>query len=121
MKRLAFAQAQRYWVERAFQDAKQHRGVDDYQILGWHHHMVLLMVGMEFMLDQSLKHQALYPLLSYSDILSLLKYFPPKSVVTQEEIFRQMTIRHRKRKSIIDAARKLQRQLYGTGRVVPAG
>ena len=111
VERLAFAQAQRYWVERAFQKSKQHSGLDNYQIRGWlawHHHMALVMMAMQLMLEQKLKHQDLYPLLSCADIVSLLKYALPKRAVTQEEILRQMEIRHKKRKSAIDSARKIQ-------------
>ena len=33
--RLAQMQGQRYWVERAFEDAKGECGLADYQALGW--------------------------------------------------------------------------------------
>ena len=49
-----------------------------------------------------------YPLLSCADIVSLLKYALPKRAVTQEEILRQMEIRHKKRKSAMESARKIQ-------------
>jgi SRSO17 transposase len=42
LDQLAYIQGQRYWVERALQDAKSHSGLGDYQVrgwLGWHHHM----------------------------------------------------------------------------------
>jgi hypothetical protein len=42
LDRLAYIQGQRYWVERALQDAKRHSGLGDYQVrgwLGWNHHM----------------------------------------------------------------------------------
>jgi SRSO17 transposase len=111
VQRLAFAQAQRYWVERAFQESKQHSGLGDYQVRGWlawHHHMALVMMAMQFMLEQKLKHQDLYPLLSCADIVSLLKYALPKRAVTQDEILLQMEIRHKKRKSAMESARKIQ-------------
>jgi hypothetical protein len=90
---------------------KQHSGLDDYQVRGWlawHHHMALIMVAMQFMLEQKLKHQDLYPLLSCADIVSLLKYALPKRAVAENEILRQMTMRHKKRKSAIESARKIQ-------------
>lgn len=33
--RLARMQAQRYWIERSFQDGKSHAGLADYQVRGW--------------------------------------------------------------------------------------
>ena len=51
LKRLAYMQAQRYWVERSFQDSKTSCGMSDYQArkwLSWHHHMALVMVGSRY-------------------------------------------------------------------------
>jgi SRSO17 transposase len=80
---LAHMQAQRYWVERSFQDSKQQCGLDDYQVrgwLGWPHHMALVMMAMQFMLEQRLKNRQEYPLLSCTDIVELLRYFCPKGL-----------------------------------------
>jgi hypothetical protein len=55
VNKLAQMQAQRFWIERAFQDAKSHVGMADYQARmwpPWHHHMALVMMAMQFMLDQ---------------------------------------------------------------------
>jgi len=41
-ERLAFIQAQRFWIERSFQDAKSELGLADYELrgwTGWHHHL----------------------------------------------------------------------------------
>jgi len=46
LKRLAFMQAQRYSIERIFQDAKNQRGLGEYQARkwrSWHHHMGMVM------------------------------------------------------------------------------
>jgi SRSO17 transposase len=111
LARLAFQQAQRFWVERAFQDAKQHCGLDEYQARGWrgwHHHMALVLMSMQFMLEQRLRNQDLYPLLSCADIVSLLKHFLPKRAADRNEVFRQMEVRHKKRQAAIDSAYKIQ-------------
>lgn len=116
IQQLAYMQAQRYWVERSFQDSKQQCGLDDYQVrglLGWHHHMALVMMAMQFMLEQRLKNQQEYPLLSCTDIVELLRYFLPKRATSEEEILRQMMIRHKRRQASIDSARKIQRKRLG--------
>ncbi|RLG28345.1 hypothetical protein DRO03_10050 [Methanosarcinales archaeon] len=51
-----------------------------------------------------------YPLLSCSDIQTLLKHFLPRRDVTAPEVLRQMEVRHRKRQSSIDSARKNQKK-----------
>ncbi len=47
LRRLASMQADRHFVERAFEDAKSTCGMADYQARGWqawHHHMALVMI-----------------------------------------------------------------------------
>lgn len=93
-------QLQRYWVERAFEDAKSECGMADYQVRkwsAWYHHMALVMMAMLFMLSERIRHEDTYPLLSCSDIEELLSRFLPRRDVTREEVIRQLGDRHRKR------------------------
>ena len=111
LKRLAYMQGQRYWVERSFQDGKSECGMDEYQARGWyawHHHMSLVMMAQLFMLEERLLHKETVELLSTSDISTLLKYFLPQRDVTSEEVMRQLEVRHKKRKASINAAYKKQ-------------
>jgi SRSO17 transposase len=104
---LAFMQGQRYFVERAFQDAKATAGMDHYQIRGWqswHHHMSLVMMTTLFMLETRLEEKDNFPLLSCPDIATLLDKFLPRRDTNIDEVFRQMEIRHRQRKASIDSA-----------------
>jgi SRSO17 transposase len=103
---LAWMQLQRYWVERAFEDAKSECGMADYQVRkwsAWHHHMALVMMAMLFMLRERIKHQDTYPLLSCSDIEELLSRFLPRRDVTEEEVLRQLEHRHRQRLAAIQS------------------
>ena len=115
VKRLAYMQAQRYWVERSFQDSKTSCGMSEYQARGWrswHHHMALVMMAMLFMLEQRLSHKGSHPLLSCQDIISLLCNFLPKRSITSDEVLRQLEVRHHKRKASIESAYRKQRQKY---------
>lgn len=105
--RLAYMQAQRYWVERPFQDAKNQCGMGDYQVRGWlawHHHMSMVILAMLFLLEQRLNNHAKIPLLSCADITIFLKAVLPRRDITVEELIRQLEIRHKKRQLSIDAA-----------------
>ena len=113
IERLAYMQAQRYWVERPFQDAKQQCGMGEYQARGWfawHHHMTMVMLAMLFMTEQRISYQEDIPLLSCSDITEVLNYLLPRRDVTEEEILRQLVVRHKKRQASIDTAYKKQRK-----------
>jgi SRSO17 transposase len=106
LKTLAWMQLQRYWVERAFEDAKSECGMADYQVRkwsAWHHHMALVMMAMLFMLNERVRHKDSYPLLSCSDIEELLSRFLPRRDVTREEVIRQLEYRHRKRLAAIQS------------------
>jgi SRSO17 transposase len=105
--RLAYMQAQRYWIERAFQDAKGDCGMSDYQARGWrswHHHMTMVLLTMLFFLEERLLHEDTIPLLSCKDITRLLCHYLPRRDVTEEEIFRQLQARHFKRQASINSA-----------------
>ena len=60
LERLAQMQGGRYWVERAFEDAKGECGLADYQAVGWpawHHHVTLVMLAMLLIVEQRVAHQ----------------------------------------------------------------
>ena len=106
-ERLAFMQGQRYFVERAFQDAKGTAGMDHYQIRGWqswNHHMSLVMMSMLFMAETRLEEKDNFPLLSCPDVATLLSTFLPRRDANIDEVFRQMEVRHKQRQASIDSA-----------------
>jgi len=73
--RFAYMQAQRYWVERAFQDAKREGGMSDYQVRkwrGWYHHMAFMRLAMSFLVRERIRHTPDYPLLSCRDVRILI-------------------------------------------------
>ena len=111
--RLAQMQGQRFWVERTFQDGKSHAGLDHYQARGWrawHHHMALVMMAMLFMLEERVAAADTVPLLSCSDVETLLAHFLPRRDVSIDEVIRQMQVRHAKRQAAIDYAFEKQRR-----------
>ena len=111
VRRLAFMQGQRYFVERALQQGKQDVGLGDHPVRGWrgwHHHRALVMMTMLFLLEErQLLHQT-PPLLSGRDIRALLNPFLPRRDTTLEEVIRQMEVRHRKRQSATHSAYRRQ-------------
>jgi SRSO17 transposase len=121
IQRLAFMQAQRYWIERSFQNGKNQCGMEDYQVQGWrgwHHHMTMVILAMLFLLEERIRCKKAVPLLSCYDVTTLLKHFLPRRDITAKEIIRQMQIRHMKRRASSESAYKIQRAkgiLVGVG------
>ncbi len=121
LQRLAYMQAQRYWVERTFQDGKSQCGMGEYQARGWfawHHHLTFVMMAQLFMLAERLLHKERVSLLCSSDITTLLQHFLPRRDVDEDEVLRQVELRHRKRQASIDSAYRKQGNLPNNGRLL---
>ena len=106
-KELAQMQAQRYFVERTFEDAKKELGMSQYQIRGWlawHHHIALVLLALEFILIEKLQYKNEYPLLTAYDIKEVfIKVYATKGNL--EEIMAQIRKRHKQRDMDIERNR----------------
>jgi len=112
VRQIARNQRQRFWIERTFQDSKSESGLGDYQARGWvawHHHMALVMMAMQFMLEERLRQKDDHALLSCGDVEVLLAHFLPRKDVTAEEVIRQMEVRHQQRRNAIKSAYRTQK------------
>ena len=104
-KEYAYFQAQRYWVERTFDDSKNELGMSDYQIrkwIGWHHHQSLVMLAALFLLKEKMENEKEFPLMSVRDakILTVIEIFGTKE--QYDKRLEQMKIRHYNRQKDID-------------------
>ena len=98
---LAKAQAQRYFVERGFEDAKQEGGMSQYQVRGWlawHHHIALTMLSMLFVLTEKIEYKNEYPLLSARDVREIIA----RTYAQQGNVLEIMNLRHKRRQDDID-------------------
>lgn len=110
-KEYAYFQAQRYWVERTFEDSKNELGMSDYQIrkwVGWHHHMSLVITAGLYLLEEKMKHDKDLPLMSTRDARLLMIVFFFGTEEQQELRIKQMVERHKKRKVDIDRRYRYQ-------------
>ena len=99
--RLAKAQAQHYFVERGFEDAKQEVGMSQYQVRGWlawHHHIALVMLSMLFVLTEKLEYKNEYPLLSARDVREIIT----RTYAQEGNVLEIMNLRHKRRQDDID-------------------
>ena len=98
-------QAQRYWIERGFQDAKSELGMAQYEVrgwTGWHHHQALVCLAQRFLLKQRVLLGAELPLLSARDRVELLAFYLPRRPRTETAVIRQLQQRHAARQSDIE-------------------
>lgn len=104
-ERLAYMQAQRFWIERCFQDAKSELGMAQYEVRGWpgwHHHITLACLALLFLLKERCGATVHTPLLSARDIVELLAIYLPRRPRTQLEVLRQIQLRHAARQRDLD-------------------
>lgn len=100
IQQFAYMQAQRFWIERAFEDQKGELGMSDYQIrkyIAWYHHQALVMLALLFVNKQKILHQENIPLLSVRDVrLQLIASLKEGGAHIEKEID-QMILRHHHR------------------------
>ncbi len=112
-ERLAFMQAQRFWTERSFQDAKSELGLADYEVRGWpgwHHHVALVSLALLFTLIERRLAKDTRPLLSVRDLTELLEIYLPRRPRTEEEVLRKIARRHRARERDLRRHQKTTRR-----------
>ncbi len=110
----AYFVAQRYWVERTFDNAKNELGMSDYQARkwkSWHHHHSLVMLTLLFVMKQKMENQEQVPLLSFRDtrILIIMQIFGI-DIKEEKRKLQQMNKRHEKRKRDINLSYEKQRR-----------
>jgi len=108
LEALAILQGGRHFVERVFEDGKSHVGMGDYQVrkwLGWQHHMALVGLAMLFVLEERLLAAKEYPLLSVRDVVELMSWYFMEHP-SLERLVEVMRRRHRRRKQLMQAAKK---------------
>ena len=114
---LARMQGDRYWVERAFEDAKGECGLADYQALGWrsfHHHVAIVMLAMLFIAEQRVACQPGLELLSPRDIVEMLKETLPRKPQGKDALVAEIIERHERRRGAIES-RFRTHQTRGSG------
>ena len=100
-----YRQMQRYWVERAFQNIKEHIGMNQYQVrswTAWYHHIALSLMALHFLLQVQKENQKQMPLLSLPDIKLIFAKKLLNKLNSDEGLELAIKARHRKRKKDID-------------------
>ena len=103
---LARVQAQRFFIEHSFREAKSECGLADYQVRrwdAWHHHMALVMLGTLFLVKQKITGRQQWPMLSFSDLVTALEHLLPRRQLTAEELADVISKRHELRQKAKDS------------------
>lgn len=102
IKRLGQMSCSRYWIERVFQDAKGNAGMADYQVrswTGWHHHTVMTMLAMLFIMEMQIEWGKKAPMLTVMDVKEIFEVIMPKKEFTKEVLLDFIRQKHKARLS----------------------
>ena len=97
LKELARVQAQRFFIEHSFREAKSECGMAEYQVRrwdAWYHHMALVMLGTLFLLKQKIQGRKQWPMLSFNDLVTALAHLLPRRQLTAEDLAAIIDKRH---------------------------
>lgn len=100
LKTALFRQMQRYFVERAFQNAKEQLGMHQYQVrtwMAWYHHIALTFMALDFLLQIQLDMKEELPLISCNDVKLIIANSLDNKLNSMEGIRKAINIRHQKR------------------------
>lgn len=112
---LAARHAQRFFIERAFQDGKSELGMGQYQARkwrAWEHHMSLVGAAMVFALKERVEAQATSPLTSVRDVVEMVSWYFIKPR-TSEDVATAILKRHERRRKVSESkARSARKTLF---------
>lgn len=103
IERLSQMSCSRYWIERALEDGKGEAGLADYQVrgwTGWHHHMVMTLLVMLFILQMVVKWGRKAESMSVQDVKEILEVILPHKKITEKEILAIIEQKHQARLSV---------------------
>jgi SRSO17 transposase len=115
LRALARVQAQRFFIEHCFREAKSECGMADYQVRrwdAWHHHMALVMLAALFLVKQKMAHRETWPMLSLNDLVTAIAHMLPRPQMTAPELADILSRRHQARRSAKDCHARKQRRFH---------
>lgn len=102
LERIGQMSCSRYWIERAFEDAKGIAGLADYQVrtwTGWHHHVTMTLLAMLVILMLNIDMKKKAPFLTVQDVKEILEVILPKRNITDTELLNLIKEKHKARYS----------------------
>jgi SRSO17 transposase len=109
LEKALFWQMQRYFVERAFQNAKTQLGMHQYQVRSWkawYHHIALTFMALDFLLKMQIEMQPQIPLISCPDVKLMLAKSLNNKLNTPQGVANAIKNRHIKRQKDMKRAYK---------------
>ncbi len=123
LKALARVQAQRFFIEHCFREAKGECGMADYQVRrwdAWHHHMALVMLAALFLVKQKMAHRETWPMLSLNDLVTAIAHMLPRRQMSAPDLANILSRRHQARRAT-KACHARKKQVLHPPPITPPG
>lgn len=90
----------RYWIERAFEDAKGVVSLADYETRSWrswHHHVAMVLLAMLALLMMQIELGSKADLLTVQDLKEILEVVLPKRIIDDQSLLEIIKAKHKAR------------------------
>lgn len=116
LKRIAFMQGQRFFIEHTFKEGKNQVGLGDYQVRSWdafHRHITLCMMALNFLMEIRMDAQRLdFQWFSAADVKELLCFLIPDKKVSLDQLIQQLKAKHIQYQKNIERNRRKTKLYY---------
>ena len=98
LKRIAFMQGQRFFIEHTYKEGKNQVSLGDYQVRSWqgfHRHQALCMMALNFLMEIRLDADRLnFHWFTAADVKELLCFLIPDKKVSLDQLIQQLKAKH---------------------------
>ncbi len=116
LKRIAFMQGQRFFIEHTYKEGKNQVGLGDYQVRSWqafHRHIALCMMALNFLMEIRMDaHRLDFHWFTAADVKELLCFLIPDKKVTLDDLIQQLKAKHNQYQKEIDRNRRKTKLHY---------
>ena len=116
LKRIAFMQGQRFFIEHTFKEGKNQVGLGDYQVRSWdafHKHITLCMMALNFLMEIRMDAQRLdFHWFTAADVKELLCFLIPDKKVSLDQLIQQLKAKHIQYQKNIERNRRKTKLYY---------
>ena len=116
LKRIAFMQGQRFFIEHTYKEGKNQVGLGDYQVRSWdafHRHIALCMMALNFLMEIRMTAQHLdFHWFTAADVKELLCFLIPDRKRSLDDLIKELKAKHKQYQMDIERNRQKARLFY---------